>query len=574
MEQAQEQPDPRVGMLLLGKYRVVRKIGEGGMGAVYEARHEGVGRRVAVKCLHARFAADPHVVARFHREALASNAVQNEHIVDVYDMDRFPDGSPFLAMEFLEGRELAAVLKHDGPLPASRVVHVMSQVCRALSAAHAKGIVHRDLKPENIFLVRRGSEEEFVKILDFGISKMKEHAEALAGGLTKTGMAMGPPFYMAPEQAQGLRDVDGRADVYALGVILFEALTGGLPFNAESYPALMVKILLEPPPRLNAYRPDLPVALEGVVERALAKKPEERFQTMAELSAALAPFAHITGAKVVSVRPPGSVPSTPTPAPDGSGTAPYYGGPPAADSVAPPAALGGTAPAWSNTLAPSVPTRGRAPVLVGAVALGVALVSGVGFVVYPRTPHGVDTQAAMRTTPAPPLVPAVPVPIAPAPIPTPTAPREVQVTITTDPATASVFIDGEQYPAGTTFSRERALRSSRVRVDAPGYQSVVQVAVFDRDRELTYTLTRGRGTRELAAVRDPGESTAPGASTHPSPTATAAPPTSPGAPSEQVHPVAPPPPIEPHAPSATPPTPGPGPTDPSITGGNLRGQFQ
>jgi serine/threonine protein kinase len=171
----------------------------------------------------------------------------------------------------------------------------MAQVCQALAAAHAKGIVHRDLKPENIYLITRKGDPDFVKVLDFGISKMKEAAESLTSGLTKTGMALGTPYYMAPEQAQGLRDVDHRTDVYALGVILFESLTGSLPYDADTYPLLMVKIMTEAPPLLRSFRPDLPAELEHVVLRAIAKSREERFQTVEELSAALQPFRNLDG---------------------------------------------------------------------------------------------------------------------------------------------------------------------------------------------------------------------------------------------------------------------------------------
>ncbi len=359
MEQTQEGPDPHVGMLLLERYRIVCKIGEGGMGAVYEATHELIGRRVAVKCLHPQFASDAQVVARFQREAQASSMVGNEHIVDVTDMGRFPDGSPFIVLEFLEGQELGKLIERDGAQPLGRVVHILTQACRALGAAHAKGIVHRDLKPENIYLVERHDDPDFVKVIDFGISKMKEQAESLSGGLTKTGMALGTPYYMSPEQAQGLKDVDQRADVYALGVILFEALTGRLPFEADTYPLLMVKIMTEAPPPLRSYRPDLPLGLEQVAQQAMAKNRDERFRSVEELAAALAPFAHVNDEPVVVAPPRPLAP-----------TAPGFGTPPPATAVGTPGP--GTGTPWASEAPPPMPQRkSRTPLYVGAAVLGV-----------------------------------------------------------------------------------------------------------------------------------------------------------------------------------------------------------
>jgi serine/threonine-protein kinase len=282
--------DKRLGMVLQDKYRIVRKIGEGGMGSVYEAEHVLIKRRVAIKCLHAHFTSNEELVARFHREALAATAVGNEHIIEVTDMGALPDGTIFMVLEYLDGRDFASVLDTEGPQRIDRVMHVAAQVCDALVAAHAKGIVHRDLKPENVFLIRRGDAADFVKVLDFGISKFRDSSLQVGSGMTKTGTTMGTPWYMAPEQAEGRKDIDHRVDLYALGVMLFRALAGRHPFDAETYPKLVMSICNDPPPSLRSFRPDVPEELDAIIRRLLAKQKEERFDDAGSLKAALAPF--------------------------------------------------------------------------------------------------------------------------------------------------------------------------------------------------------------------------------------------------------------------------------------------
>ncbi len=287
-------PDPRIGMVLAERYRIVRLLGEGGMGAVYEGEHILIRKRVAIKCLHPHYSQHPEAVARFHREALAATSIGHENIIEVTDMGRFPDGALFMVLEFLKGRDYGALLDAEGPQQLGPVVHIASQICDALTAAHALGIVHRDLKPENIFLIKRRDDPDFVKVLDFGISKMKAANEGPGGGMTQTGMALGTPYYMPPEQAQGLRDVDHRADIYALGVILYRALTGVHPFEHDSYPMLVLKICTEPVVPVRQLRPDLPPELDAILERMLAKEPVDRYPDCASVKTALAPFAGIT----------------------------------------------------------------------------------------------------------------------------------------------------------------------------------------------------------------------------------------------------------------------------------------
>jgi serine/threonine-protein kinase len=295
----------RVGLNVGGRYKIVRTLGAGGMGGVYEAEHELIGKKVALKCLHKEYTRDRDLVERFKREARAATAIGNEHIVDVTDMGDLPDGAPFLVMELLAGTTLSGLMEDIGPMPLRRAVHVARQVCDALGAAHEKGIVHRDLKPENVFLTRRGQDPDFVKVLDFGISKIHS-GDRPDRGLTRTGMAIGTPTYMSPEQAQGLRDVDARTDVWALGVILYEMLTSHRPFEADSYPMLLMRIVGSEPDPLTKWRRDVPDDLNRIVMRCLEKPVGTRMQTMRELEAALAPFANAVEGPMELVGPDGN----------------------------------------------------------------------------------------------------------------------------------------------------------------------------------------------------------------------------------------------------------------------------
>lgn len=262
---------------------MVRVIGEGGMGRVYEARHTRLHKkRYAVKMLHQELARQPEVVTRFQREAEAASALSHPNIVGVYDVNVMRDGRPYIVGELLEGIELGAYLEQVGKLPVESAVRVVRQVCQALTAAHQEGIVHRDMKPENIFLV--GSEGH-VKVLDFGISKVGESS----GNLTKTGMVMGTPGYMAPEQARGAR-VDARADVYAVGAILYRLVTGKAPFEGLDPMSTLAAVISAEPDRPTELAPNLPAALELVIQCAMAKEVSERFTSMDALDAELAVF--------------------------------------------------------------------------------------------------------------------------------------------------------------------------------------------------------------------------------------------------------------------------------------------
>ena len=279
-------PDGNIGRRLIDQYALVEKIGEGGMGAVYLADQPTMGRRAVVKLLHPALSRDAQVAARFNLEARAAAALNHPHIVTVYNYGALDDGVLFLAMEHLEGRDLERAIEESGRLSAARAVHVARQVCDALGEAHARGVVHRDLKPSNVMLVTRGRDDEFVKVLDFGIAKVRGVA------LTHSGTVFGTPEYMSPEQLRG-RALDGRSDLYALGVVLFEMLTGRLPFDCDTPEQWMTAHLERLPPTVSEVAPDaeVPRELEALVARLMAKDPAARPATAEELSELLAAAA-------------------------------------------------------------------------------------------------------------------------------------------------------------------------------------------------------------------------------------------------------------------------------------------
>lgn len=286
------EPDRRLGEVLGGLYRIERCIGEGGMGRVYEAEHIHLGKRFAIKVLAAEADATPSSVERLRQEAIAASRIESEHIVDVVSLDATSEGEYFIVMELLEGQSLAALLR-GGRLPLRRSVTIVRQIAAAVGAAHARAIVHRDLKPENIFVVSKNG-GDFVKVLDFGISKMHT-PEREGGALTTTGELLGTPLYLSPEQARGDESIGSRADLYAIGAILYECLTGTPLFSGVNAYQLLWKHTNELPerPTLRAPEAAIPDALEAIVLRALSKNPAERQTDLAELASELQPFEGI-----------------------------------------------------------------------------------------------------------------------------------------------------------------------------------------------------------------------------------------------------------------------------------------
>ena len=331
MTTEEKQPDVPLteGEILAGKYRVERILGRGGMGVVVAAQHIHLRQRVAIKFLLPD--ATGEVVARFLREARAAVRLKSEHVTRVLDVGEMPGGAPFMVMEYLEGSDLSRVVRKRGALPFEEAVDYVLQACEAIAEAHSLGIVHRDLKPANLFLTKGADGSDIVKVLDFGISKDSgqggEGEEEMQ--LTRTTAVLGSPYYMAPEQMRSTRSVDARADIWSLGIILYQLLTKKVPFKADSFVELALMVVNEEPKPPSSLRAEIPPGLEAVVLRTMRKKPDERYVNVAEFAAALAPYgpstaiasaeriARVQGAPVPSIQHyerPSSVSVAPPPA--------------------------------------------------------------------------------------------------------------------------------------------------------------------------------------------------------------------------------------------------------------------
>ena len=373
-----------VGALIAGKYRIERILGHGGMGVVVAAMHEQLRQRVAIKMLLPEAKTSPNAVSRFLREARAAAAIKGEHVARVLDVGELEGGSPYIVMEYLEGRDLAAILAslpEPRRLPSEEAVAYVLQACEAIAEAHAAGIIHRDLKPSNLFLSRRPDGTPMVKVLDFGISKALL-APAGEGTLTTTSSFVGSPIYAPPEQLVAAHEVDARADIWALGTILYEAMAGRPPYVGDSVMHVASRIFNEAPTPLQELRPELPPDLVTAVMRCLQKKPEARFQDVRGLAEALAPFApeaSISAERVARIVLAGSTPV--------SGPSPLRG-----------SQSGATASVVAA--APAAP--GRAWIVAGVAVAGVA----VGFLLFSGRSRSAPAPAAVVSVASAPVAPS------------------------------------------------------------------------------------------------------------------------------------------------------------------------
>jgi serine/threonine-protein kinase len=336
------------------------------MGAVYLAEHMVIGRKVALKVLLGSVAANETAVARFEREAQAAARIGNDHILEIYDFGSLPDGSRYMVCEFLEGETLAARLEREGQLSPQAIVPIAHQLLEGLAAAHAAGVVHRDLKPENIFILRqKAGISDFVKIIDFGISKFQPLSASEGMQMTATGIVVGTPCYLSPEQARGSRDADNRSDLYAVGVIMYEAVTGQLPFSAQNVHDLLFKIVLENPQPLSTLAPHLDPAFARVIEIAMARDPENRFATAGAFAEALQDWASVNKVPLT-----GTVRIT--------GTAPAR----SAESQLPTRALAPTPGTWADSKVSVAAFQSRSKPRTGLIAAGLGigvLLAGAAF---------------------------------------------------------------------------------------------------------------------------------------------------------------------------------------------------
>ena len=538
----------------VGNYEIKEKLGEGGMGTVYMGEHPLIGKRVAVKVLLDELTANETLVTRFFHEAKAANDIRHQNIVDILDFGKIekPGGGHvvYLVMELLEGQSLSQRLAAQ-QLTFDEIRHVLEQCCSGLAASHAKGIIHRDLKPDNLFLVQRGSDPNFVKILDFGIAKLTSTASTTSQK-TRTGTLIGTPAYMSPEQCAGRSRIDARSDVYALGIVMYEMLTGQVPFKGEGFGDIVVAQLTETAKKPSELRPDVPSELDAIVMRAIAKEVEARFQTMDEFGAALAdpqkfaatPAANAelgaaaaAAAATSGVTMPGSATIRPTPtgaltapmpAPNaampvmgtpGAVTARLDGspsGPVRAASVTDAATvlavkkkdttLSGAASESAVRAPTKAPGGGRrAAIFAGASAVVVA----AAVLAFVKLGGGGATVTPPEPKPQPPVVTSPTV----AAVATPKKIEQVEVDVKSDPAGARV-VRADGVVVGTTpvtLKLDKGSAPLEVELTLEGYRSEKRTLPSDLNREIDVNLlkaSRHATAKPASATPKPSETTA------------------------------------------------------------------
>jgi hypothetical protein len=390
------------GQVIDGKYRIVRLIGEGGMGAVFEGENVRISRRVAIKVLHPNAMANPETVQRFEREAQAAGRIGSEHILEILDLGTLSDGGRYMVMEFLAGETLSSRIRKHGRLTPAQVVPLVRQMLVGLGAAHDAGIIHRDLKPDNVFvLTGRSGIRDYVKLIDFGISKFNVAGPEMS--MTRTGTVMGTPFYMSPEQAKGSGGVDQKSDLYAVGVILYEAVTGEVPFLASTFNELLFKIVLSDPKPLEEVVPGIDPAFVAVVTRAMARDPNQRYASASAMIEAL--DALELGGKTQILEPAPGAAMAPVPAPVRLANTPNPGA----------AALGPATLGTFSTSQSGATRKGGASVALIAGGITLLVMAGGAFAAYKALSGGDEPPAvasasasAETKAAAPALVPTTP----------------------------------------------------------------------------------------------------------------------------------------------------------------------
>ena len=459
-----------------GNYRATALLGEGGMGAVYLAEHPGIGRQVAIKVLRSELGHDEQALARFINEARAANSIRHPNIIEILDSGVTENGISYLVMELLRGESLASRIKRRGRLPPEEAVALVMQTASALGAAHAKGIVHRDLKPDNLFVVpdEANPGREHIKVLDFGIAKLQASGPG-ASVKTRTGALMGTPVYMSPEQCLGTKEVDCRSDIYSLGAILYELLTGHPPFISEGFGALLNMHLNQPPRSPRLIEPAIPPGLELSVLKMLAKKPEDRYQTMSEVQLALAAAVGFTPAPFALSQSAADVQK----ALDATMSAPTGEGLPSEQTT-----LSNTAGERLPSAGTTVRTGSGRWIIVAAIAAaGVA----VGVVVL-LLGHG----SRPSVSAGPRVTHTAPVPTPPPPVAgVPAVPKRVRVHLESLPSGARIVRESDGVVLGTTpedLELESSPHPLRIRLTLDGHLPATQDIALDADVRATYAL--------------------------------------------------------------------------------------
>ena len=457
--------DALIGATVDNRYKVEAVLGEGGMGIVYRCRHKIIDKKVAMKVLRSDLARDHELTERFLMEAKAASQIGHEHIIDIIDFGLLPDESTYFVMEYLDGHPLTRDVEGQKPVPVPRILHIARQLAEGLAAAHDAGIVHRDLKPDNIFLIQRGVDKDFVKILDFGIAKVSSSS---AGQLTRAGSVFGTPHYMSPEQAAGA-PVDHRGDVYSFGVILYELSCGRVPFDADNFMGILTQHMYKAPVPIRALVPapqDVPPGLEAIVLKCLSKRPEQRYGSMKELIVDIDKLRD------------GLVPDA---VGEMMGRSGGFNVP--ADFFKMQGRMPAPVPAT-----PFVPQRNRFPLVAGAV--GVAVAVGLVIAIFAHSsPSPASPPAATDLAQKPaPVAPAPPPPSATAPA----APATTTVAMEVDPDDADVFLNGASLGTSPVAIQVPDGKSVDVEVRRAGYVTR-EITVDGTQKKLKVKLDKAPG---------------------------------------------------------------------------------